>query len=139
VRIDPAKIYSNYILTPAVIVRKVISPAMNNRESVGSFSESHRAKAKRPARRFFYPRPASFRSQLYLQDGFPNLRSIIPNSPPSVPNFPTPIPIFRLALPNAKICPRRIQTGHLPAGSSCRTRSADADVIDTDEINLDKS
>jgi len=40
---------------PAVIVRKVISSAMSNRESVGSFSESQRAKAKRPDPRNILP------------------------------------------------------------------------------------
>jgi hypothetical protein len=45
---------------------------MRNRGSVRSFIESHRAKATRPDRRNFYPKPASFRPHCGFPGGFPN-------------------------------------------------------------------
>ena len=67
---------------------------MSIRGTVGSFSESHRAKAKRPDQRNFIP-----------QTGWlPQSRSIVPKASLSVPNGPPPVPIFLASLPRE--CPR---------------------------------
>ena len=65
---------------------------MNERGTVGSLIESHRAKGSRPDRRNFLP-----------QTGRPpQSRSIVPKASPSVLNGPLSVPIFPVTLPIAK-------------------------------------
>jgi hypothetical protein len=67
-------------LTPAAFLEKVIPQAMRNRGTVGSFSGSHRAKAKRPDRRNFLPQTGQLPSAAIFSEQLPQLRSIVPKS-----------------------------------------------------------
>ena len=111
---------------------------MSHRGSVGSLIESHRANATRPDRRIFYPnRPASIRSFIF--------RAASPIRPERRQkgdqreshrrrrrlrtHFDHPKRRrFGIAghRSGQRPRPRRIHTGHLPAGSSRPARHADA-------------
>jgi hypothetical protein len=67
-------------LTPAASLEKVIPQAMRNRGTVGSFSGSHRAKAKRPDRRIFLPQTGQLPSAAIFSERLPQLRSIVPKA-----------------------------------------------------------
>jgi hypothetical protein len=103
---------------------------MRDWESVGSLIESHRAKATRPDRRIFLPQsgkpPSASPIKATADDEAYEQILAIQNAADL--EFPA------TDLANA-LRPTRIQTGHLPAGSSRPARSADADDSHAKTVN----
>ena len=71
---------------------------MSIRETVGSFSESHRAKCSRPDRRNFLPQAGRLPSALRFFMRFPDCRSTVLKSSRAIPNRPAPVPFFPIFL-----------------------------------------